>query len=205
MPSKEENLFQSMSRFLESDIEPASMHRELWQRYGDTVAVLVMDSSGFSRVTESHGIIHFLSRLMLLRDITQPLFNTHGAKQLRFEADNAFAVFDNVDDAITAALALHEKIYASRLMLTEEERFSVSIGIGYGEMLFSETLEGYFSEEMNFASKLGEDLGEGNETLITNAAWQNAERNLVKAFTPAETAVSGVSLKHYRHRFVPRT
>ncbi len=205
MPNEEENLFQRMSKLLESGIEPVSQHRELWQRYGETVAVLVLDSSGFSRVTESHGIIHFLSRLMLLREVTEPLFNTHGARQLRFEADNAFAVFDNVDDAITAALALHEKIYSSRLMLTEEERFSVSIGIGYGEMLFSETLEGYFSKEMNFASKLSEDLGEGDETLITNSAWQHAERSLVDAFTPAETAISGVSLKHYRHRFVPRT
>ena len=205
MPNEDENLFQRMSRLLQSGIEPVSKHRGLWQRYGETVAVLVLDSSGFSRVTESHGIIHFLSRLMLLRDMTEPLLNTHGARQLRFEADNAFAVFDNLNAAITAALALHEKIYASGLMLTQEERFSVSIGIGYGEMLFSETLEGYFSEEMNFASKLGEDLGEGDETLITNNAWQHAERELVDAYTPAETMISGVSLKHYCHKFVPPT
>jgi adenylate cyclase len=72
MPKIEENLFQSMSRFIESGIDPVSKHAEIWERYGETVAVLILDSSGFSRVTESHGIIHFLSRLMLLRDICPP-------------------------------------------------------------------------------------------------------------------------------------
>ena len=54
---EKENLFQSMSRFIESGIDPVSRHEEIWERYGETVAVLVLDSSGFSRVTESHGII----------------------------------------------------------------------------------------------------------------------------------------------------
>ncbi len=52
-------------------------------------------------------------------------------------------------------------------MLTEEEPFTVCIGIGHGRKLYSETLEGYFSEEMNFASKLEEDTVDGRETLIT--------------------------------------
>ena len=43
-------------------------------------------------------------------------------------------------------------------MLSDSERMRVSIGIGYGDLLYSETLEGYFGEEMNYASKLGEDL-----------------------------------------------
>ena len=205
MPKNEENLFQSMSRFIESGIDPVSKHAEIWERYGETVAALILDSSGFSRVTESHGIIHFLSRLMVLRDICQPVFDIHHCKRLHFNADNAFAIFEDVDDAIACALDLQHKIYDSKLMLTEHERFKVSIGIGYGRMLYSETLEGHFSDEMNFASKLGEDLAIGDETLLTENAYKNAQAHRVTTFTQRQTELSGVTLKHYHHLFVPGT
>lgn len=204
MPGEEENLFQSMSRFIAADIDPVSRHTEIWNRYGETVAALILDSSGFSRITESHGIIHFLSRLMLLRDIAKPIFEANHCKQLSFEADNAFAIFENVDDAITSAMTLHKSVYDSALMLTEDEPFRVCIGIGYGKMLYSETLEGYFSEEMNFASKLGEDIAQGGETLITKNAYQHAEDQLVADFTAREARISGLCLQHYRHLFMPQ-
>ena len=180
-------------------------HEEIWHRYGETVAALILDSSGFSRVTESHGIIHFLSRLMLLRNICKPIFEAHNCKRLHFEADNAFAIFDSVEDAIESALQVHSALYEAKLMLTEEERFRVGIGIGYGKMLYSETLEGYFSEEMNFASKLGEDLADGDETLISDSAYQQADKQLTGEFSPRETQISGISLKHYRHTFSPKS
>ena len=192
-----------MSRFIESGIDPVTRHSEIWERYGETVAALVLDSSGFSRVTESHGIIHFLSRLMLLRDIAKPIFDNHRCKRLHFEADNAYAIFDDVDDAIASARELHEQVDENRLMLTEGERFRVSIGIGYGKMLYSETLEGYFSEEMNFASKLGEDVAQGDETLITANAHRHANPELVKHFTPRQCQISGVHLRHFRRAYVP--
>jgi hypothetical protein len=114
MPKNEESLFQSMSRFIESGIDPVSKHAEIWERYGETVAVLILDSSGFSRVTESHGIIHF-------------------------------------------------------------------------------------------ASKLGEDLAIGDETLLTENAYKNAQAHRVTTFTQRQAELSGVTLKHYHHLFVPGT
>lgn len=203
MPQEDENLFQSMSRLIDSGIDPVERSADIWERYGETVAALILDSSGFSRVTESHGIIHFLSRLMLLRNICQPLFNHHNCKRLHFEADNAFAIFDSVEDAIASARELHQKVYEARLMLTETERFRVSMGIGYGKMLFSETLEGYFSEEMNFASKLGEDIARGDETRLTESAYNRARPDSVAGFEAQTINVSGVSLNHYLLKFEP--
>lgn len=203
MPRNEENLLQSMSRFIESGIDPLSRQTELWDRYGETVAVLVLDSSGFSRVTQSHGIIHFLSCLMLLRNIAKPILEAHNCNRLHFSADNISAVFDSVDNAVSSARELHEKVYESKLMLTESERFRVSIGIGYGKMLYSETLEGHFSEEMNFASKLGEDLASGDETLLTLSAYTKAQKHLVHDFKPQQVDIAGLTLKHYRDLFIP--
>lgn len=203
MPRDDDNLFQYMSRLLESGIDPVSREADIHSRFGDTVAVLVLDSSGFSRVTESHGIVHFLSRLMLLRNLVTPIFDAHQCKQLNFAADDAFAFFDEVDQAIACAHALHTALHQSGLMLTEDERFQVSIGIGYGDMLYSETLEGYFSQEMNFASKLGEDLAVSNETRLTVNAYRNAQPQLVRGFSVQHVEMSGVVLTHYRHLFEP--
>jgi adenylate cyclase len=197
------NLFQNMAALIEKGIDPTSCEELLWNRYGETVATLILDTTGFSRVTESHGIVHFLSRLMQLRALCQPIFEQHNSKRFHFEADNAFAIFSSIDDAIKSAIAVHEAIYTSGLMLTDDERFRVCIGLGYGKMLYSETLEGYFSEEMNFACKLGEDIAAGDEILITRNAYDNADKNLLGDFTENKTCISGLDLCYYRQQFNP--
>jgi len=201
MTEAQENLFQHMTRLHEANIDPKQREEEIWDRYGRTVGVLILDSSGFSRVSESHGIVHFLSRLMLMRNITKPIFEANKCRELHFEADNIFAVFEHPDDAISTALEVHRQVHASGLMLTDDEPFKVCIGIGYGRMLYSETLEGYFSEEINFASKLGEDTAEGGETLLTDGAYNSASQTLVKDFSRSKVEVSGLQLNYYRHQF----
>ena len=205
MTEKQENLFQILSRMIDGGTDPGEHHDELWRRYGETVAVLVMDTSGFSRTCSSHGVVHFLTRLMQLRRLCHPVFLAHGCKRLRFEADNAFAAFASVDEAIQAALATHAAIAGEKLMLSDSERMRVSIGIGYGDMLYSETLEGYFGEEMNYASKLGEDLAGGDETYITENAYNNAESTGLAGFQRASSRLSGVDIVHYRHRYDPQS
>lgn len=203
MSDLSENLFQSMSAMLKNGIDPQDHEGALWARYGETVAVLTLDSTGFTRVSQSHGIVHFLSRIMQLRDICIPLLEQHNCKRNHFAADNIFAAFEQADDAVKAANALHRGIHESRLQLTQSERYRISIGIGYGRLLYSETLEGYFGEEMNFACKLGEDVGKGDETLITIAAFEQADPKLLTGFEAAETSISGVRLPFHRRRFLP--
>jgi len=197
------NLFQNMAALIDRGVDPTTCEDLLWERYGETVATLILDTSGFSRTTESHGIVHFLSRLMQLRSLCKPIFEQHNSKRFHFEADNGFAIFASIDDAIESARAVHEAVYTAELMLTDDERFRVCIGLGYGKMLFSETLEGYFSEEMNFASKLGEDVANGDETLITKNAYKHADKELLAGYTKSETCVSGLDLCYYRHQFKP--
>jgi adenylate cyclase len=198
-----DNLFQSMSRMLAADVDPAREQGRIWERYGETVAILVMDSSGFSRTAQSHGIVHFLSRLVRLRQLVQPVMKEHRCKVLHFEADNTFAAFASASDAVAAALALHEAVYRAGLMLTEGERFRLKTGVGFGPLLYSETREGYFGNEMNFASKLGEDLAASDETLITEAAYRAVREELSQHFEPAVSEISGVRLRYYRHGFCP--
>jgi hypothetical protein len=66
-------------------------------------------------------------------------------------------------------------------------------------MLYSETLEGYFAKEMNFASKLGEDIANGGETLITQSAYSLASSEHQGCFSADHAQVSGLDLTYYRH------
>jgi hypothetical protein len=84
-------------------------------------------------------------------------------------------------------------------MLTADEPFQVCIGIGHASMLHSETLEGYFAKQMNFASKLGEDTANRGETLITQSAYARASAKHQDTFTIDRTHVSGLDLTYYRY------
>ena len=140
---------------------------------------------------------------MRIRETATSIFESHHSKDIHFEADNVFAVFPSVDDAITSAMEIQQQIYAAEIMLTDTERYQVCIGIGYGQMLYSETLEGYFAEEMNSASKLGEDTANGGETLLTEAAYKNAKSSLTSQFSQRTIEVGGVNLNYYEHQFNP--
>ncbi|MEX2327148.1 MAG: adenylate/guanylate cyclase domain-containing protein, partial [Pseudomonadales bacterium] len=194
MSSENSNLFQHLRQILAAGVDPLDREDEIWAAYGQRVSVMVLDSTGFSRVTEQHGILHFLSRLVLLRDIVKPVLVANNCLQSKFEADDAFAIFESPDDAIKAAFAVHHQVENEKLMLTENEPFSVCVGIGYGDMLYSETLEGYFGEEMNLASKLGEDTADGGETLITQNAFSAASHQLLTDFEPRQIHVSGLDV-----------
>ena len=201
MAQESDNLFQYLESLIDRDIDPVKYEESIWTRYGRTVSVMVLDSSGFSRVSEKYGILHFLSRLMLMRRVVKPIIEQNGSIEFHFEADNVFAVFEHPDQAISTALACHQAIYDNDLMITEVEQFQVCIGIGFGPMLYSETLEGYYGEEMNLASKLGEDTADGGETLITEGAYAAASDDVVSLFQRRDANVSGVAFPYYRQQF----
>ncbi len=195
------NLFEHLSDLIVSDIDPAEREAEIFERYGQQVSVMILDSSGFSRISEEHGIVHFLTRLVMMRRIVEPILKSYNNLDFKFEADNIYAVFDHPDDAIRVSLETHAAVHENKLMLTESEPFRVCAGIGYGNLLYSETMEGYFGEELTLASKLGEDTADGGETLLTTSAYESADRELVKSFTQASLSISGIEVTYYQHQF----
>lgn len=193
------NLFEYLRELLDEEIHPLERQDEIWHRFGRTVAVMILDSTGFSRTTERQGIVHFLTQLMQIREIIGRVCNAGDCHALRFEADNVYAAFQHPDAAIGTAFRIHKAVEQEGLMLDDREPFRVCIGIGYGKMLWSETLEGYFGEECNLASKLGEDTALGGETLISENAYRHANRSLVSGFSKSQLSVAGIEATYYRH------
>jgi len=180
--------------------EPAAGSEELiWQRHGRECAVMVLDSSGFTRITKTRGIIHYLSCIIRLRDFLIDIFRKKECISCRFHADNAYAEFLTAEDALEAAVSIQRTLPLEKIELCRGCLFSVCIGIGYGKMLESAG-EGMYGHEMNLASKLGEDIAGSGDILLTPAAFEAVPKSRRTDFTEKRSHISGVEVRYYARR-----
>jgi adenylate cyclase len=164
--------------------------------FAETIAVLIMDMSGFSRQTIRHGIIHFLAKIQRMHSIAIPLVETRGGIIVKLEADNIYAVFGEVADAVEAAVDVQKGLDAANTLLPDELDMHGEYGIGFGEILVIEN-EDIFGSEVNLASKLGEDLAQRGEILLTESAYRQAAGGS-REFERLEMTVSGLDLVVYK-------
>ena len=139
------------------------------QAFVRSVAILVLDMCGFSRITQSHGIIHFLAMIHQMEQAARPAIEGNGGEVIKQEADNLFAVFATPEQALEAALDTLRALSAMNTVLPPERALNVSAGIGFGPTLVI-AREDLFGPEMNCACKLGEDIAGPGEILLTEAA-----------------------------------
>jgi len=168
---------------------------EIWQRFGHTRAVLVLDMCGFSRLTMRYGITHFLAMIRRLGTIVRPLIAAVGGRVVKMEADNVFATFDDVPQALAAARAIHRNLDAANTFLPEDWDLHAGIGIGYGPVLLIGAHD-LFGSEMNVASKLGEDVAGRGEILLSVAARERVAGEA--AATEISVPLSGLALRAFR-------
>jgi class 3 adenylate cyclase len=159
--------------------------------------VLVVDMSQFSTITQRLGIVHFLSTVMRMRLMAQPIIRSLGGTVVKFEADNCFAVFPDTASAIQAAVALNRAVDSENETVAENAKISISCGIDYGRFLLVDGKD-FYGSAVNIASKLGEDVAGPGEILATaqavalipEAARPRHERRSVELSGVAITACS---------------
>jgi class 3 adenylate cyclase len=141
----------------------------IWAEYGVEMAVLVVDMSQFSLMTQRYGIVHFLSTVLRMQLAVRPVIGKFGGSIVKFEADNCFAVFPEPAAAIQAGLALMRAIAVDNETAEENAGISVSCGIDYGRFLLLDGKD-FYGSAVNFASKLGEEVARPGEILVTAQA-----------------------------------
>lgn len=156
--------------------DPA-IERTIRQRYTDRCAVLILDASGFTRLTQDYGIIHFLSLVVAMRDLAYPCIDAQTPLATWAEADNLYAVFKAPEQGVIAALDVQEAVMAANAARPEPEQLPVCIGVGFGTVLRIGQ-EDVFGDQMNLASKLGEDIAAPDEVLVTEATWKAINGNI---------------------------
>ena len=190
------DLFETIRELLAENKDFPAMRKELWQRFGGRCATLVLDCCKFTRVTQEEGIVHFLVCLLKLNDILKPIFEKYNCLSYRSEEDNIYAEFKTPDRALAASLEANQAVKSARLMLNDNEPFQICIGIGYGDVLCTQN-EGVFGDEMNLASKLGEDIAGGEEILLTEAAFAGIDHKYKNGFQRKSITISGVMISYY--------
>jgi adenylate cyclase len=162
-----------------------------------TVAILVLDSCGFSRSVRQHGIVNYLARLERLGRVVVPIIESHGGRVLRIEADNIFALFSDTTAAVRCAAEVQMHVEIANEPLPAASEIYVAIGIGYGRVLLVGDDDAY-GDEMNVACKLGEDLAKRGEILLTAAAHDALADTHDWQFEDASVTISGLDLTSYR-------
>jgi adenylate cyclase len=168
---------------------------EIWRRFGRTRAVLVLDMCGFSRLTMRYGITHFLAMIRRLVTIVRPVIADAGGLIVKTEADNVYATFDDVPQALAAARAIQGSLAAANAFLPEDWDLHAAIGIGYGPLLLIGDHDLYGSE-MNVASKLGEDVAGRGEVLLSVGAYERLGDAADAVEIPVQ--LSGLTMRAFR-------
>src|SRR5215207_9642073 len=161
------------------------------------VAIMVIDSCGFSRTVRQHGIVNYLARLERLERLIAPMIDGHGGQVLRVEADNIFALFPDAGSAVRCAAEVQRSVEIANEPLPAASEIYIAIGVGYGWVLLIGDDDAY-GDEMNIACKLGEDLAERGEVLLTVSAHDALGDANDLQFEDYSASVSGLDLTAYK-------
>ncbi len=185
-----------LQQMLDAPEREDELTREIEDAFGETRAVLVLDMSGFSRTTQLRGIVAFLLMIQRMRRIVTPVIEAHRGLVIKAEADNLYCLHESVDGAIAAARELIARLDADNLGCGDGRHIYVSIGIGWGRVLNIDE-DDLFGDEVNLASKLGEDLAGRSEVLLTPAAQAEATRAGIET-REMTASISGLPLTYHQ-------
>jgi class 3 adenylate cyclase len=180
--------------------EPASERRQaiedvLWRDFGAERAVLVLDMSGFSALAQRHGIVHYLSMVRRMQLTAEPIVDGYAGTLVKFEADNCYAMFPDVDAAVSAARELLAAFAAANEATPDELDIRIGCGIDHGRILVVPGRD-FYGVPVNRACKLGEDLARPGEILVTADAMARLA-DPGAAARPVRFDVSGVALEAF--------
>lgn len=159
---------------LEKDSDKKAVDSRIKDLFEETWAVMFTDLSGFSRNVVEFGIIHFLQIIYESHRLLIPCIDENDGILLKKEGDSLLVIFKKPEKAISAAIAMQNTLKEYNKNKTDAEKVLLCVGIGYGPVLKIGD-DDVFGEEVNAASKLGEDTAEAWEILLTENAKDNTK------------------------------
>lgn len=193
------NLEKLLGDILQQPERRAEITNTIHELFEQEKAVLVLDQSGFSRTVRKHGIVEFLLMIHQMRLLAAPVIKIHQGLIVKAEADNLYCLFDTAIDAVAASRDIKQRLESVNLILPEDRQMYAAIGIGYGRILNVDDAD-LFGDEVNLASKLGEDLGRLGDVLLTPSAYEKtlAAANIGSLdFREEAVSISGLTFTYY--------
>ncbi len=144
---------------------------EFHLKYQRQRAILSLDMTGFTLSAINIGELQSLLRILDAQRVCIPVLKDFGADLIRCFADDIVAIFDDPNKAVDAAFEIHRRVELfANSELSSDHPTQCSIGIGFGQ-IFEIGPNLAQGDEMNRASKLGEEISRASETLLTERAY----------------------------------
>jgi adenylate cyclase len=176
------------------------VEQQLWERFGATKAVFVLDMSGFSLLSRRYGVVHYLSMVRRMQLTAEQVIVDQGGEVVKFEADNCFAAFPDVASAVGAGIALNRTFHRINQQTADEYDIRIAIGIDFGRILLIGGPD-YFGDPVNTACKLGEDTASAGEILLTQRAYEQLPSQGGVDGERLNLSMSGIEITAYKIRY----
>ena len=145
------------------------------EKYHRQRAILSMDMTGFTSSAMRYGELQSLLRIVDAQRVVIPVLQESGAELIRCFADDIVALFHEPNAAVDAAFEVHRRIQIfNESPLASQHPTQCCAGIGFGRA-FAIGPNLAQGDEMNRASKLGEEFARANETLVTERTYAAVE------------------------------
>lgn len=177
-----------------SDAERQALSAQILDKYNVTAALLVLDMSGFSKITKEFGIVHFLAMVQQMQDITAAEIDRFGGCVVKFFSDNCFAFFEDPEQGVKCAISIMQA--HNVLDKTIATPLHICMGIDYGEFLLIEGSE-CFGHTVNQACKLGEDIADRGELLVTQRTLNAIDHPGQFTMQPRRYLESGIEINAF--------
>jgi adenylate cyclase len=152
-------------------------------------AVVFTDTADFTMRTAQDGILHFLMVFERVAEEAARVVRKTGGDLIKVEGDSLLIRYDDINRACRGVVALEGAVQRLNRGRPDNEQLHFSYGIGYGDVLDLD--EDMFGLEVNLASKLGEDLAEPGEALLTPQAAAALDAATLKRVVPHSVITFG--------------
>lgn len=169
------------------------------EMFEETWAVVFTDLVGFSKRTREFGILHFLTLIHEKSRLLGPLVEQGGGRILKEEADSWLLLFRSPVRAVETMRECQRACEEHNRGRAKEDRVELCVGIGWGTVLRIGDAD-VWGEEVNSASRLGEDTAEGGEILLTEAVRLAVEHEIRDLDLEPCAARGGTAARSWRIR-----
>jgi adenylate cyclase len=171
------------------------------QTFRDTylyrTAILVLDVAGFSRMCEKLGEVRAFRSILNVQRVSEPVLRNYRATLVRAFADDLVALFKDPLDALNAAFEIQRNLALYNSSRPNDPAVQCCFGIGYGDV-FEIGPNNAMGKEMNYTSKLGENIAAPGEILLTENAYDAVSSKTTVIFEEMHNRAS--ELTYFRAR-----
>jgi class 3 adenylate cyclase len=173
--------------------------KRIWDLFGEEWCIMFTDLSGFSRHVAKFGIIHFLQTIQESQRLLIPILEDNDGILLKVEGDSYMVIFRNVTKAIHASIEMEQALAKYNKKKSPEEQVLLCVGLGYGKVLKIGDHD-VFGNEVNAASKLGEDIAKAGEIIVTESVKKHCAKDANYTFELIKDIPPGAK-KAYQLRY----